>query len=111
MRTEDVTWYKTPMGEEVYCNRCHADAYWVDCDNCEDGYSHHDCGEDTCCCLNPVNNVECDVCDGEGGWYICQGCGKYECTCEPYAYEPTIREKLGKAAKDAKQIMLTEKLK
>jgi len=42
---------------------------WVDCWNCGgEGYTHHDCGEDTCCCLVPELNVECDVCDGEGGW-------------------------------------------
>lgn len=41
---------------------------WVDCYNCIDGYSHHDCGEDVCCCLNPKDNVICDVCDGDGGW-------------------------------------------
>lgn len=109
MRHEDVTWHQTPFGNEAYCNRCHSDATWVDCEQCEDGYSHHDCGEDTCCCLDPENNVECDVCDGDGGWYICQSCGKYECTCEPYI--PTIKEKLEKASKNTKQIPLTEKLK
>jgi len=30
------------------------------------GYSHHDCGEDSCCCLNPEDNVICDWCEGEG---------------------------------------------
>ena len=43
---------------------------WVRCRNCDDGFSYHDCGEDTCICLNPVNNVVCDVCLGEGGWEI-----------------------------------------
>lgn len=42
---------------------------WVDCYNCIDGYSHHDCGEDTCCCLHPEPNVECEICHGEGGWF------------------------------------------
>lgn len=42
---------------------------WVDCWNCDgSGYMYHDCGEDTCCCAEPENNVTCDVCNGEGGW-------------------------------------------
>ena len=42
--------------------------YWIRCYNCEDGYSHHECGEDTCVCLNPQPNVICDICGGKGGW-------------------------------------------
>jgi len=38
----------------------------VDCWNCSDGYSHHDCGEDTCCCLYPEDNMQCEICRGEG---------------------------------------------
>lgn len=38
-----------------------------DCPNCGGtGYSHHDCGEDTCCCLHPEDNVTCDRCEGKG---------------------------------------------
>lgn len=43
--------------------------YWQECWNCTDGYSHHDCGEDTCCCVEPEDNVVCDVCQGAGDWY------------------------------------------
>lgn len=39
---------------------------WMVCEDCEDGLVGHDCGEDTCCCLNPVPNVLCKVCNGEG---------------------------------------------
>lgn len=43
---------------------------WEDCWNCGgSGYTHHDCGEDTCACLDPEDNVPCDVCGGKGGWY------------------------------------------
>lgn len=43
---------------------------WVDCWKCGgSGNMFHDCGEDTCCCLDPVDNVRCDICDGEGGWF------------------------------------------
>lgn len=44
---------------------------WERCDNCEYGYSFHDCGEDTCMCRYPENNVRCDICDGKEGWYNC----------------------------------------
>lgn len=45
------------------------DGDYVDCWNCGgSGKSHHDCGEDTCCCLHPIDNVPCDICDGKGGW-------------------------------------------
>ncbi len=37
------------------------------CPNCGGtGYSHHDCGEDCCCCLDPDDNVVCDWCNGKG---------------------------------------------
>jgi hypothetical protein len=57
-----------------FCQRCKCcSTDWEDCYNCVDGYSDHDCGDDTCCCLNPKDNVRCDICDGEGGWVVCIG--------------------------------------
>lgn len=48
---------------------------YVDCWKCGgEGYSHHDCGEDICCCLEPEDNVECDICKGHGGWYRQEEC-------------------------------------
>ena len=44
---------------------------WVECEHCDDGYSGHDCGEDTCCCADPIDNVVCDICRGECGWWTC----------------------------------------
>lgn len=42
---------------------------WVHCWQCGgEGLSHHDCGEDTCCCVLPEDNVSCDICRGKGGW-------------------------------------------
>lgn len=42
---------------------------WTECWQCGgEGFSHHDCGEDTCCCLDPEDNVPCDICRGKGGW-------------------------------------------
>lgn len=58
---------------EPACERCKCcGMYWVDCETCgADGYSGHDCGEDTCCCLHPEENMRCDVCEGTGGWWTC----------------------------------------
>lgn len=39
-----------------------------------EGFSDHDCGEDCCCCLNPENNVRCDICEGKGGYEVCLTC-------------------------------------
>jgi hypothetical protein len=57
--------------ETQICSECDSEAEWVACDQCEEGYSDHDCGEDTCCCLNPESNVVCDTCEGKGGWWVC----------------------------------------
>lgn len=42
---------------------------WVDCWNCNgEGVTHHECGDDVCCCLLPEDNVICDYCNGDGGY-------------------------------------------
>ncbi len=57
---------------EPTCARCGADAEFVNCSNCGgEGYSHHDCGEDCCCCINPEDNVVCNWCRGERGSWHC----------------------------------------
>jgi hypothetical protein len=44
---------------------------WHDCDYCGgDGLGMHDCGEDTCPCLDPEPNTVCPMCEGEGGWIV-----------------------------------------
>lgn len=56
------------------CPRCKCcSMIWMECHNCEDGYSGHDCGEDCCCCADPEDNVVCNVCHGKGGWWACAG--------------------------------------
>lgn len=46
------------------------DADWEECDTCGgDGIDGHECGEDTCACAEPDDNVICDVCNGKGGWW------------------------------------------
>lgn len=57
------------------CEKCGNELQHVDCYNCGgEGFSDHDCGEDCCVCLMPEDNVECDICEGEGGWWACANC-------------------------------------
>lgn len=56
---------------DCQCARCGSSVMWEDCVDCDEGYSDHECGDDCCCCLEPEPNVECDICDGHGGWRTC----------------------------------------
>lgn len=56
---------------ERQCARCGSSVAWVECENCDDGYTGHDCGDDSCCCRYPEDNVVCDRCLGRAGWYVC----------------------------------------
>jgi hypothetical protein len=65
-------WFDTPTGEDCQCARCGGEVESVNCWNCGgEGYSHHDCGEDSCCCLYPEDNVTCDACQGNGFFLHC----------------------------------------
>lgn len=62
------------LGQELcpICECCSLS--YEPCDYCGgDGVSGHDCGEDTCCCLDPQDNEPCDICGGEGGFQTCLG--------------------------------------
>lgn len=68
---------------DCQCARCGASMDWEECSNCGgDGLVGHDCGEDTCCCMDPEENVVCDICDGEGGWQLCMS-GYMWCLTHP----------------------------
>lgn len=56
---------------DCQCARCGSSCEHIDCFDCEDGFSDHDCGEDTCPCAEPELNVVCDTCRGYGGWWNC----------------------------------------
>lgn len=57
---------------ECQCGRCGSSVDFEECWNCGgERFSGHDCGEDCCCCLDPEENVVCDVCRGRGGWDHC----------------------------------------
>lgn len=57
------------------CPRCKCcQLEFVECDNCGgEGVTDHECGDDSCCCLEPVDNVACFVCDGDGSFDLCLG--------------------------------------
>jgi hypothetical protein len=63
-------------GDEIYghqaCPICGADMEWETCWQCYGEGGFHDCGEDTCCCLDKEEITEdCEECDGDGGWLAC----------------------------------------
>ena len=62
-------------GREGECPTCGDDFAWRTCWKCGgEGVDGHNCGEDTCCCLDPEDNRTCDTCDGDGGWNVCFSC-------------------------------------
>lgn len=62
--TDDYDWPECPT--------CGAGLDWEHCDQCGgEGLDGHDCGDDTCCCLYPEDNLSCEQCDGAGGWWRC----------------------------------------
>lgn len=48
------------------------------CEQCGgDGVFGHECGDDTCCCLDPDDNETCSECGGLGYFKQCLGnCGE-----------------------------------
>ena len=68
---------------DCQCARCGSSLTFEDCEGCGgDGLYGHDCGEDSCCCLNPEDNVPCDICRGEGAFPVCMS-SPYWCDANP----------------------------
>lgn len=63
--------YAADLEIDCQCSRCGSSASSEFCDQCEDGFDGHDCGEDCCCCLYPEEDVPCQYCDGEGVFHRC----------------------------------------
>lgn len=72
IREQSYRDYIDPIDLANYCaflDLKRKESSWVTCWKCNgEGFSHHDCGEDCCCCADPVDNVPCDICNGEGGY-------------------------------------------
>jgi hypothetical protein len=56
---------------ECQCARCGSSLHRERCTACEDGLDGHDCGDDSCCCLDPEPNRLCGTCGGHEGWWVC----------------------------------------
>lgn len=60
----------------AFCSACHRDVEREECESCAgDGVRGHDCGEDSCSCADPQENVPCSDCDGAGAHWKCPTCG------------------------------------
>ena len=63
---------------KTLCEQCGCcERVFDPCEQCGgDGVDGHECGEDTCCCLDPEDNEPCDFCCGRGSFNRCLGdCG------------------------------------
>lgn len=71
--------------EDRTCQRCGSDLEWEDCENCTEGYVHDGEGDD-----GHYENT-CEVCDGDGGKYVCIQ-PSYWCKNNPLpGYEGKVR--------------------
>jgi len=69
----------TTLIDKPVCGTHGCKKEWRDCYNCGgEGVYGHECGEDTCCCLDPVDNERCDICRGKEGWWQCFRCAPWE---------------------------------
>jgi hypothetical protein len=69
--------YATEDVERQYplCSTCGAGVEPIECETCGgEQVDGHDCGEDCCMCLDPEDNLQCDTCQGKGGWWRCEVC-------------------------------------
>jgi hypothetical protein len=82
---------------EPTCPRCGGDKEWNECEACGgEGIDGHDCGEDSCCCADPEENVTCSTCFGQGGWWACGFYPPYGPDRELIARAPEMAERIDK---------------
>lgn len=74
--------YKLGCEIDCQCARCGSSVYSEHCDQCEDGFDGHECGEDCCMCRYPEDNVPCQYCDGTGFWRRCMSSPEW-CEANP----------------------------
>jgi hypothetical protein len=81
------------------CARCGCcEMTTEECEQCDEGLDGHDCGEDTCCCEFPEDNLRCQFCSGRvGTLYALEGQkqGIYE-----YYLRPLTRREAGQPRSD-----------
>jgi hypothetical protein len=54
------------------CRVCGAELQFESCWMCVGAGGWHECGEDTCCCLDGEEITDwCAECQGEGGYLVC----------------------------------------
>jgi hypothetical protein len=57
---------------EASCRTCGAELQYEACYLCLGAGGWHDCGEDTCCCLDGEAITDwCKVCGGAGDYLVC----------------------------------------
>jgi len=59
--------------DEIPDNICHCGQEMVEesCHACFGEGGFHDCGEDTCVCLDKSPNIMCEDCNGKGSYLVC----------------------------------------
>ena len=75
------------------CRVCGSYMERVDCWQCQGEGGYHDCGEDTCCCLDKEEvTVDCPECGGEGDYW--------ECSALPHTDEQMAAYRAAKEGKE-----------
>lgn len=82
------------------CARCGSSVTFVTCWDCGgEKVTHHDCGEDSCCCLYPEPNVPCRTCEERGGWWRCLSSPEY-CNANPLPGREHVESIAGHGSND-----------
>lgn len=64
------------------------------CEQCEgSGEAPHDCGEDTCSCIEPLPEI-CSTCEGSGYVYVQEKVSRLKEAREDYEYQKRKDEKM-----------------
>lgn len=76
---------------DCQCARCGSSLAFERCEMCGgDGLDGHDCGEDSCCCMDPEPNLTCDACRGRGSFPQCCSTAEF-CKSNPQPGREAIK--------------------
>jgi hypothetical protein len=56
------------------CTICETEKWSVTCWSCGGEGGRHDCMDDCCGCMDPEANQACDICNGNGEYFVCPSC-------------------------------------